>query len=165
MNVEIGTVAAQFLFWAYLFIIFGIGSLQCIGIAQSWPVFTSKFVLFVHRANMFQIQQVFFLMDSYCSVLTLRFSICFFSPPRNLYYSLNNPPPPPPPPQPSIVMDCNPCNAVSGCIQGSVSAVTVSSLLPWVHDKSASDIPPSPPPRGCSCYSPLTAWPLLYKLY
>ncbi len=30
MNVEIGTVAAQSLFWEYLFQIFGIGSLQCI---------------------------------------------------------------------------------------------------------------------------------------
>ncbi len=29
MNVEIGTVVVQFLFWEYLFPIFGIGSMQC----------------------------------------------------------------------------------------------------------------------------------------
>ncbi len=31
MNVEIGTVAAQLLFWEYLFPVFGVSSLQCRG--------------------------------------------------------------------------------------------------------------------------------------
>jgi hypothetical protein len=34
MNVEIGTVAAQFLLWEYLLQIFGIGSLQCRGLSE-----------------------------------------------------------------------------------------------------------------------------------
>ncbi len=34
MHVEIGTVAAQFLFWEYLFPVFGIGYLQCVDIVQ-----------------------------------------------------------------------------------------------------------------------------------
>jgi hypothetical protein len=34
MNVEFGTQAAQFLFWKYLFRIFGIVSLQCAGFPE-----------------------------------------------------------------------------------------------------------------------------------
>jgi hypothetical protein len=36
MNVEIRTVAVRFLFWEYLFRIFGVGSLQCVYRAQRY---------------------------------------------------------------------------------------------------------------------------------
>jgi hypothetical protein len=48
MNVEIVTVATQFLFWEYLIRIFGIGSLQCVSTTSlEWttPFLTQFFLL------------------------------------------------------------------------------------------------------------------------
>jgi hypothetical protein len=49
MNVEIGTVAAQSLFWKYLFQIYGIGSLQCIGTNTYCTIYNSVNTIVIYR--------------------------------------------------------------------------------------------------------------------
>jgi hypothetical protein len=50
MNVEIGTEAELFLFWVYLFQIFGIVSLQCV--SGSWWIEEGIFSNYVIESNM-----------------------------------------------------------------------------------------------------------------
>jgi hypothetical protein len=63
MNVEIGTVAVQFLFWEYLFRIFAIGTMQCR--IRSFCIIYSKGDFFVF---MYCIQHCFIRRPSDSSV-------------------------------------------------------------------------------------------------
>jgi hypothetical protein len=52
MNVEIGTEAPIFLFWDYLFQIFGILSLQCRKLNIWWPMPLFLDIYFIYRYSM-----------------------------------------------------------------------------------------------------------------
>jgi hypothetical protein len=93
MDVEIGTVAAQFLFWEYLFPIFGIGSLQCIQLAcmtksSAVSALPSFHPVYINKET----EHILVLLPCSCEQIIILFPN-MFSPYMILPY---RPPPPPP---------------------------------------------------------------------